>query len=108
MMKEKEVGNVSIGGCMKKQFECPECEGEGIEMCSCCDSELGDCEFCEGTGVDAEIVDIKAFKAAENQLASESTPNAVYGTWALVEGGVCTGRANTRGIVRYNQFLRNK
>ena len=92
---------------MKYQYECPECHGSGEVRCGCCGSDT-ECDYCYGSRVDPEIVDIERFECAED-LEHERHKGP---SWALVEDGVFVGRCGGKDTgtpawtLRYSDFLK--
>lgn len=82
------------------EFPCPECDGEGELVCRCCGSEI-DCESCDGTGFDPDLIDIRAWVAAERAFPSPS--------WDWERDGKTVGRQGPDGrTLAYADFLRNE
>jgi len=86
---------------MTNNYECPDCDGCGVSKCECCQHERT-CEECHGTGIDADKVNIDAFKAAQKDLVR------AYGgaSWAIKENGLTVGRASGRATVLPDWTLR--
>jgi len=48
-------------------YACPECQGTCEVECDCCGSTIS-CDECDGSGLDAEKIDVPAFLKAEKEL----------------------------------------
>ncbi len=101
---------------MKMLFACPECRGQKeVECCEC--GSTVECDECNGSGLDNEIIDVKAFEAACHEAFNvpllkwkkgskkKRPPTA---TWALVENGTIIGRTNGEAKVPFAAFRRDR
>lgn len=82
---------------MKTQFPCPECDGTGLSVCPCCDTEEP-CECCDGTGLDVDRVNVPAFVAKHKEMLT------IGPTWSVHSGGIERGRTNGRQVLMYASF----
>lgn len=83
-------------------YGCSECEGEGEVECDCCGSEVT-CEACKGSGLDPDLIDIKAWEAAANALTRK---HGCSWAWVDRDTGVYLGREGTDGDrIAYADFL---
>lgn len=80
--------------------KCPECDGDGVVMCDCCDSEK-DCEICNGEGIDPAALDLDKFNEAARTLFHGNSPD---GTWELIENKIWVGRTNGKANIYYRDF----
>lgn len=71
----------------RKPYACPECRGNVEVRCYHCGGDM-DCEACDGTGLDAEKIDLEAWDRETRRKGM---------TKELVEDGVYVGRANMNG-----------
>ena len=71
---------------MTKKYQCLECRGRCEVECECCGS-IVDCDECDGSGLNPEVIDIVAFRKAEADLLQRHG-----GTCALIQNGVEIGR----------------
>lgn len=91
---------------MKYQYPCPWCD-DGVADCECCGQETK-CTACDGTGLDANRLDIEKFKDARRAMWKAHGGSGR----SLVENGVVVGACG--GILgappvwslRYDDFLR--
>lgn len=69
------------------QYPCPDCFGSGETECDCCGAESC-CEACDGSGIDTERIDLKAFNTNAEEKAREHGGTS----WEIVENRVYVGR----------------
>lgn len=82
------------------EFECQECNGEGVVECECCDTELT-CKTCDGSRLNHEMVDVAAFTAAERKMQKRDGWTAAW-----VENGKWLGRESKSSRLAIADFLR--
>jgi len=75
----------------KPEYRCPHCDGQGQRECECCHINV-ECDVCWGTGLNAAVVDVEAYKAAYRELVRESRF-----AFAWFENGVMVGMENPKG-----------
>lgn len=85
---------------LKGKHTCRTCKGWKVTQCGCCGEER-DCEDCEGTGLNAVLVDIERWKKAEHEFHKSATG----ATWDWMVERVCVGRTsdNKTGI-KFSDF----
>lgn len=59
-----------------------------------------ECDVCDETGLDPEVIDLVKYKAAEKELQNEQKTS-----WAVMEGRVQIGRKNDNRSIFYKDFL---
>ena len=85
---------------MNNPYACEFCS-YGTATCDCCGSDI-DCEECEGTGLNDDLIDVEAFNNACD-AAFVSVPS-----WAWIENKAWLGRASNTVKVAYEDFKRVK
>lgn len=85
------------------RFACHECSGEGSVDCCSCEQEV-ECDHCEGTGLDPDVIDLDLWRAAEEKLKTNER-GAFVSTWAWIEGGEWVGRCHRGAGIRYEDYL---
>lgn len=89
---------------MRRKYECIGCYGTGAVACPCCGEEA-ECEQCDGTGIDADKVDIEAFRSECDRLFT-------LASWDYLEDELIAGRCGgdvvgeVQWTVRYDDFLK--
>jgi hypothetical protein len=85
-------------------YNCPECDA-GEDVCDCC-GHVCECIDCDGTGWDAEQVDIEAFKAAVAAMEEKARVAGAYPLgheWIVL--GQRLGRKSEFGSVAVADYL---
>lgn len=97
---------MSVNWLGESPYNCPHCDG-GTATCECCGNEC-ECEECDGTGWDSDVVDVTAFKAAEATLTEKMKAAGRHVlTYEWIEGGKRLGRNGGEfGRVAVADFLR--
>lgn len=90
----------------ESEYNCPTCGGNKESACKCCGS-VDVCQDCDGTGWDAERIDIKAYQAAENALNQKCwDAGQGMGSYEWMEGDMRIGRKTEQfGSIRAADFL---
>ncbi len=122
---------------MKSKYSCPECHGsKEVDCCEC--GHTVDCDACDGSGLNGELIDIKAFKKADYEAfhpiieelplmknarrkkkkkTDDSPKREFISSWDWIENGQHVGRTGGERIkgrcagtitVRYSDFLFEK
>lgn len=82
-------------------YQCKECDGEGNYDCPHCGQDM-QCEECEGFGLDADVVDIKAWNAALSKAVSDNHKSS---SWDLRDRhGNVIGRQSDNWKLYYASF----
>ncbi len=84
---------------MKSKYPCPECDGDGEVECCECGSDK-DCEACDGSGIDTEKINVKAYNAACHDAFKKSK----RGSWDVVENRLLIGRTDGKAVVPISAF----
>ncbi len=84
-----------------EECRCQNCDGTGEVECECCGGNTA-CDECDGSGLDADRIDVAAFSKAHDELLRDS-----HCTWGLRgDEGKVIGRCNDHGKIRYGDFAK--
>lgn len=104
---------------MKIKFACPECKGRKEVQCCECGSDI-ECEACNGSGLDTDIIDVQAFNAACREafygeqveikgalFKAKQKKKKNRGSWNWIEGLEVIGRTNGEVSIPYAAFRKD-